>query len=191
MNDKKVVKKLFFPSQYEREEAFLEEMSTKGWRLVSLEKNIKTDYEFEKYEGKQLTYRIEHVEENIEQEYCKSMKDDGWNEVISVVGAYGKWCYFYTENTQKESLLTIKQRKLESLNRIISSYGDLYMLMITLQVITISSSINCMQYGPLQKYLSIAILILSLVVSSFIIFDVTKLILSRNELKKEMIEKSI
>ena len=90
-----------------------------------------------------------------------------------------------------DNLIINKSEKLDSLNRIILSYGDLYMLLLTIQIITISSCINCMQYGTFQKYLSIGILIFSLLVSGVIIFDIIKLIASRNSLKKEMVQGEI
>ena len=42
MNNRKVVKKLFLPSQYEKEEQFLESLSSQVWRLIVVSNNMMT-----------------------------------------------------------------------------------------------------------------------------------------------------
>ena len=126
-----------------------------------------------------------------EGKHIENIEKSSWSEATNVEGTYGKWHYYFSEKGLDDNLIINKAEKLDSLNRIILSYGDLYMLLLTIQIITISSCINCMQYGTFQKYLSIGILIFSLLVSGVIIFDIIKLIASRNSLKKEMVQGEI
>ena len=191
MNNRKVVKKLFLPSQYEKEEQFLEAMSSQGWRLIDVSNNLMTRYEFEKFEEKKLAYHIEYIPKENEEKHIENIKKSSWSEATNVEGTYGKWHYYFSEKGLDDNLIINKSEKLDSLNRIILSYGDLYMLLLTIQIITISSCINCMQYGTFRKYLSIGILIFSLLVSGVIIFDIIKLITSRNSLEKEMVQGEI
>ena len=97
MNNRKVVKKLFLPSQYEKEEQFLEAMSSQGWRLIDVSNNLMTRYEFEKFEEKKLAYHIEYIPKDNEEKYIENIKKSSWSEATNVEGTYGKWHYYFSE----------------------------------------------------------------------------------------------
>ena len=189
MNNRKIIKKFFPVSQYEKEESFLNSMSNDGWKLISVNKGIlRAEYEFELCEDEGFIYNIEYIQDDAVCEYCEKMKILGWEEVGAIDGVYGKWHYFSINKEKKEQFVRSNENKLESLNRIISSYNNFYGCMLTWQIIIIISSINAIHLGSFQKYSSIGIIILCLITSSIIIVEMGRLLKSRKNLNKEVVE---
>ncbi|XMB85192.1 DUF2812 domain-containing protein [Mycoplasmatota bacterium WC44] len=98
----KVVKKLFFAWNEEKEKEFLEDMALKGYRLnkVSLGK-----YTFEEAEPKRLIYQFEFrtVSKNEEDNFLQIYKDSGWDCVFK----FGSWYYFCKEWNEDGADLTL------------------------------------------------------------------------------------
>ena len=109
MNNRKVVKKLFLPSQYEKEEQFLEAMSSQGWRLIDVSNNLMTRYEFEKFEEKKLAYHIEYIPKDNEEKYIENIKKSNWSEATNI--EYDKSLYGIKE---QEIMKDLEEKSIES-----------------------------------------------------------------------------
>ena len=88
---KTIIRKLFWPWDFDKEELWLNEMSAKGLGLSSVGY---CRYEFTPCEKGEYNYRIELLEnmpthpESVQ--YIKFMEDSG----IEQVGSYNRWVYF-------------------------------------------------------------------------------------------------
>lgn len=99
---KKVVRKIFFAWNEEKEKEFLEEMALKGYRLVKVQLG---KYIFEKDEPKKLIYQFDFrsFDKMSEEEYLQIYEDDGW----SFMFRFGGWYYFSRERNNEEIDLSI------------------------------------------------------------------------------------
>lgn len=99
---KKVVKKLFFVWNENKEKDFLEEMALKGYRLTDVGFGR---YSFEQDEPKKLIYQFDFkgLGRMDEKEYLQIYEDAGWD----FVSRFGGWYYFSKERTEKEIDLSI------------------------------------------------------------------------------------
>lgn len=82
--------KWFWPWQDEKEEAWLEKMSQKGWHLKSVQ--IPCFYFFDKGEPCRYTYRLDYISTNKLklQEYLQIFQDAGWE----YLGEMSNWRYW-------------------------------------------------------------------------------------------------
>ena len=91
----KIVRKMFFIWQLEKEKAFLEDMGLKGYKLerVSFGK-----YVFEEIEPKKLIYQFDFRMLNKKQEAEYLSYFDEWE----FVHRFGGWYYFFIDSENKE-----------------------------------------------------------------------------------------
>ncbi|WP_430536424.1 DUF2812 domain-containing protein [Listeria rocourtiae] len=103
----KKVFKLITVDNVEKEEAFLEEMASKGWFFS---KYALLRYHFEQAEPADYTYCIDYKEDTgDEEEYLTLFDDAGWEHVYSYPILNGKWMYFrkaVKEGEPKEAIFT-------------------------------------------------------------------------------------
>lgn len=99
---KRVVRKLFFAWNEEKEKLFLEEMALKGYRLVKVQLG---KYTFVEDKPKRLIYQFDFRSLNkmSEEEYLQIYEDAGWNFVFR----FGGWYYFSREGNEEKIDLSI------------------------------------------------------------------------------------
>ena len=99
---KKTVRKWFWVWQEDKERKFLEEMASKGFRLVDVGFGT---YEFEEAEPENLIYQFDFrgIDKIKEDEYLQIYEDAGWR----FVSRFGRWYYFAKERGDEESVPAI------------------------------------------------------------------------------------
>lgn len=92
-------RKWFWPWQDEAEEAWLEEMSKRGYHLSSA--GLLGSYTFSVAEPRDYVYRLDYqmLPKKDGQEYLQLFRDAGWEHI----GATTAWQYFRKEATQGET----------------------------------------------------------------------------------------
>jgi len=97
--DIKVVRKLFFVWEDDKEIQWLNEMSRSGWHLQSISGLIK--YIFIKGEPKNIIYQLDYKSSlAIDDEYLQLFKDSGWDYLGNMLN----WRYFIKEYDIKSSI---------------------------------------------------------------------------------------
>ncbi len=91
---------MFFNSEFEKEEAYLNEMSKKGLHFVS-RSYLGWNFRFRKGEPKDYLYKLDYqVEKNIDRaEYLQVFQDMGWTHIEDHRG----WSYFRKERSGNNS----------------------------------------------------------------------------------------
>ena len=186
-SNKKVVRRLFFISQREKEEKFLKKMSAEGWHLVSV-KSI--NYTFIKGEPQNFTYQYDYVtqDENTS-DYHLLFKDAGWEEICGTNGLYnGKWYYFRKEcNGKEEKIYTDNESKYNMYSKLLKHYGT---FMIGETLLVLSSSTELISGGAFMRKgifgTSVKILVI-LSITAFILCSYTfiRLVIERRKLTKK------
>lgn len=99
---KKTIRKWFWVWDENKEKKFLEEMASKGHRLVKVGFG---KYEFEEDRPKNLIYEFDFrgIEKIKEGEYLQIYEDAGW----TFVSRFGGWYYFARERNDEEPDLTL------------------------------------------------------------------------------------
>lgn len=115
---KKTVRKLFWVWDFEKEEAWINEMAAEGWHLVRVGF---LKYVFEKFEPGMYGYRMELLEESPTsqwgKEYIKICEDAG----IEKVGTYYRWVYWRRKSEHGEfDLYSDLDSRIAHLQRIIN-----------------------------------------------------------------------
>lgn len=123
---RKIIHKLFWAWDFDKEEKWLNEMSAKGLRLVSVGFN---KYEFELCTPGEYAVRLEfldHWPSNPESEqYIKFIEDSGAKQV----GSYGRWVYFQKNTSDGDfELFSDNGSKIKHLKRILIFIGALGLL---------------------------------------------------------------
>ena len=126
--EKKTVRKFkwFWAWQDEAEEAWLGEMSKKGYHLVSA--GVPGIYEFDTGEPKDYVYRLDFqtFHKKDREEYLQLFRDAGWQHL----GQMGSWQYFRKETKQGEAeeIYTDKESKTDKYKRILFILGFFYVI---------------------------------------------------------------
>ncbi|WP_066496759.1 DUF2812 domain-containing protein [Abyssisolibacter fermentans] len=120
---RKVVRKMFFAWNEEKEKKFLEDMALKGYRLIKVNLG---KYTFEKDKPKKLIYQFDFrgYDKMSEENYLQIYEDAGWDCVYK----YGSWYYFCKEWSEDEvdlSLFNDNESKRKKYQRL------MFFLMIT------------------------------------------------------------
>lgn len=112
----------FTVDDYEKEQEFLQDMTSKGWYLKDY-KGFR--YYFEKSEPNDYVYRIDYKEplDDLD-EYLSVFEDAGWEVVLQYPVFHGAWIYFrkpnYDENveifTNDESRLSLLKKNPHTLD---------------------------------------------------------------------------
>lgn len=103
--------KLFFVWDYEKEEQWLNEMSKKGWQLVSPGLGF---YKFKKDTPNKYNYALEFVSDN-SNDYIDFLEETG----IEVIGKYFNWNYYRKLNDGKPfEIYNDQESKISHLERI-------------------------------------------------------------------------
>ena len=122
MNEIKRLLRFFTPDDYDKEEAFLSEMSRNGWHFKKLKFLI---YEFEKGQPIDYIYKLDY-KRNIEidkDNYFTMYKDCGWENVYEFRILGGIWEYFRKRATSgEEQLFTDNESRIDLLVRIRRGY---------------------------------------------------------------------
>lgn len=133
--------RLFFITDYEKEEKWIQEMFRQGWKLINV--RFQCIYTFEKSEPSDMTVRLEYsdVPLNSRPDYSMMMNDYGWKCLWSGNG----WSYF-AKPTEKEAasneLFTDDASRLSMIQKIFQKrYLLLVLLLIVLIIPQIVSSI--------------------------------------------------
>jgi uncharacterized membrane protein YhdT len=128
--EKKTIKKFkwFWAWQDEAEEAWLGEMSKKGYHLVSA--GVPCIYEFDTGEPKDYVYRLDFqtFHKKDREEYLQLFRDAGWEHL----GQMGTWQYFRKEAKQGEAdeIYTDNESKMGKYKRVLFLLGFFYVILI-------------------------------------------------------------
>ncbi len=173
---KKIIHKLFWAWEFDKEEKWLNEMAAKGLRLTSVSF---CKYEFEECLPGEYSIRLELLENNIKhadsKQYIEFVEETGATYIGSVIN----WVYFSKKATNGAfDLYSDKQSRIKYLNRILILLGWIIVLNLYIGVY------NLFIYFFLNSYLNIIGLInLSIVLLTTIGFF--KVYQKKRKLKKE------
>ncbi|MEW9109263.1 MAG: DUF2812 domain-containing protein [Cytobacillus gottheilii] len=89
--------------QFEEEQQYFEEMSSKGFHFVKYKFPF---YHFHQGEPGDYQYQIDfqNLDESNKESYLQLFKDDGWEFIVGYGGVYGTWFYFRKPKSADESL---------------------------------------------------------------------------------------
>lgn len=134
--NKKYVRKIFLPHQYEDEAEFLTKMSNDGWQFVMLHRPSK--YEFKRDNSYALRYQLDFVtKEEDTEDYHQLYKDAGWQETYEWPGINnGKWYYFCKnyDEAYNEEIFTDKESKYEMLQKLWKHWIGFCLLIIIIEL---------------------------------------------------------
>jgi hypothetical protein len=109
--------KWFFPWQDEKEEAWLEELSTSGWHLKSV--SLPCVYSFVKGEPCRNIYRLDYMmmKKDKMEEYLQIFQDAGWE----YIGEMSNWRYWRKriENGETAEIFTDNESKIKKYQRML------------------------------------------------------------------------
>jgi hypothetical protein len=86
----KIIRKVFFVWEYEKEEQWLNEMSKKGWQLI---RATKWKYQFESGPSGEYTYRLELLDKSRRSKESTSYLNFLQETGIEMVGECKQWIY--------------------------------------------------------------------------------------------------
>lgn len=135
--NKKYVRKCFWVHQYEKEEQFLSDMRSEGWKFVKLYKGFPTKYEFIACEAEEYNYQLDYVcKEDDTKDYHQLFQDAGWEEIMPWDGINGKWYYFCKkkEGNREERIYTDAESRLQLVNKLIKTYGFFLVAFIAVEI---------------------------------------------------------
>lgn len=166
----KITRKWFLPSDFEKVENYLWDMSRNGWHLKEIKNGLGTSkYYFEKGESQNYSYAMQYIikDQNTES-YCKSISDAGWSNIT--IRPYlwnGEWHYYRKEykDGKKEKLLTDNESKLDLLKNILRSLWIIGLCLIFSGISAISNSFQTI-FGDKNAILSMPLAISILVIYS-------------------------
>ncbi|OGN94374.1 MAG: hypothetical protein A2Z71_09405 [Chloroflexi bacterium RBG_13_50_21] len=121
--------KWFWPWQDEKEEAWLEEMSTTGWHLKSV--HLPCVYTFNKGEAQRIIYRLDYMPLNKakSEEYIQIFEDAGWD----YIGEMSNWRYWrkrlFSDGTPE--IFTDNESKIRKYQRMLT-YMVFFLVFLTL-----------------------------------------------------------
>ena len=187
MENKKYVRKSFWIHQYEKEEIFLRDMRKKGWKFINLYKGLPTKYEFEKCEPEDYVYQLDYIKnEEDTNDYHLLFQDMGWEEIMPWSGYGGKWYYFCkkAENGKIEKIFTDQQSKLDLINKLIVTYGGLFLLVFALCLNSVNSMFLLVSRKTWLIWLDIPILGITMVGIVWIIYCTAGMLILRNKIKR-------
>jgi hypothetical protein len=186
MRYKKV--RVFFVNQHEKEEEWLNEMSAKGYAMVSIHGGI--FYEFERCEPGEYIYRLELLEQSIisplSMDYIRFLEDTG----VEMVGSWVRWVYFRKKAKDGAfDLFSDLASKVNHFIRIRNFVIPFIFLEYSLALTNISSYISNFRYhDSMREILSNYNLIISILLTFFgTLFTLFFISLQRkiNSMKKE------
>ncbi|MCL1948470.1 MAG: DUF2812 domain-containing protein [Turicibacter sp.] len=158
---KKVVRKLFFVWNYEKEEMWLNAMSAQGWQLKSVGF---ARYEFESGEPREFQYRMEFLKwmPKTEQarDYLAFVEDTG----AEVVDTYFQWAYYRKPVTAGEfEIFSDKASLIEHYKRLLFIFVPLMLLNIPIQWLSgelVSSGADYLVFVRWTDYVNLAVFLL-------------------------------
>lgn len=137
-NNRKFVKKSFFPHQYEKEEVFLSKMAREGWHFIDLHYGLPTTYEFVKGEPVDYVYQLDYISKEEDTEsYHQLFADAGWDEVYRWNGLYDcHWYYFRRVRTPGRDyrIFTDPDSKFRMYDKLMKKYGLFLSMMMLLGI---------------------------------------------------------
>ena len=118
----------FWPWQDGKEEAWLEEMSTTGWHLTSVQ--LPCFYTFDKGEAQRNVYRLDYMlmKKDKLDEYLQIFRDAGWE----YVGEMSNWRYWRKQVVMDETpeIFTDNESKIKKYQRMLA-YMVFFLVILT------------------------------------------------------------
>jgi hypothetical protein len=119
----------FWPWQDKKEETWLEEMSTTGWHLTSVQ--LPCFYTFDKGEALRNVYRLDYtlMKKDKLDEYLQIFRDAGWE----YVGEMSNWRYWRKQvvNGDAAEIFTDNESKIKKYQRMLT-YMVFFLVILTL-----------------------------------------------------------
>jgi len=149
--------KLFFAWDDNKEEAWLEEMSRKGWHLASV--GIPTLYNFVSGEAKPYTYRLDFItatNKEDRQDYYQLFSDAGWDHI----GEMGGWQYFrkLAKGGEAAEIFTDNQSKIQKYQRLIGFLALIAVSIIPMTIVLANSDFSVFYRTILVIYLAMGLI---------------------------------
>ena len=172
----KVIRKWFLPSDFDKVENYLCDMSRQGWHLKEAKNGFGTNkYHFEKGESKNYSYAIQYIiKDQNTGSYCKSIKNAGWNNITILPYLWnGEWHYYRKEykDGKREQLLTDNESKLDLLKNILRSLWIIGLCLIFSGVSAMSNSFQTILGDPNARLsMPFAISILTIYCAALVIY---------------------
>lgn len=151
--------RLFLPSDVEKEEQWLTEMSAQGYHFFKLRLGT---YYFEEDSNHSYVYQIDF--NNYDEEYAQLYKDAGWEQVESFLNSFH---YFRSEANQTgvQKIYSDKESTKDTYLRIMKFYLIFFIFLI----IAMISNILTWKGEPIQ-FIAISIVAITLVLYIYIFF---------------------
>ena len=169
--------KWFWAWQDEQEEAWLRNMSQKGWHLSSV--GLPCIYRFQAGESRDYVYRLDYqtYKKEDQQDYLQLFSDAGWEHLGQMSG----WHYFRKEAKKGEALeiYTDVESKVAKYKRVLTVLGFFYIILIAVSARGISIDNPYPWWGAIQAIQVIALLILL-----FFTYAIIKLAIRIRQLRK-------
>lgn len=126
----KIIKKfkMFFITDYEKEEKYLTQMSKKGYRLKKA--SFPGFYTFETVEPEDTVYRMsfKNPRESDFNSYIQIFRDSGWEYVFDFMG----WAYFRkSEGDKNTEIFSDDESRVEEVNKVFKSRFFPILIMFT------------------------------------------------------------
>ena len=158
MSETKKVLRFFTPDNYEKEEAFLTEMSRKGWHFIRFKVFV---YEFEKGQPMNYVYKLDYKRDKKEDKdnYLAMFKDCGWENIYEFRMLGGVWEYFRKiSDTGEDQLFTDNESKIDLLVRIRRGYIFIAIFFLGINMANLANLISIFERGYFISFTFIFIL---------------------------------
>jgi len=146
----------FWPWQDDREEAWLGELSRKGWYLSGL--RFPDLYRFVKGDPKKFVYRLDYQVSRMKdrEAYLQLFRDAGWEHV----GKMGSWEYFRKEQIDdaEPEIFTDPESKIRKYRQVLGNLVLLLAIVLLLCVSPAASRVNSDLGSRLLLYLILALI---------------------------------
>lgn len=189
MKDKKYVHRSYWVHQYEKEEEFLSDMRSKGWKFVALYKGLPTKYEFEACEPEDYVYQLDYVEtENDTEDYHQLFQDAGWTEIMPWPAVGGKWYYFCKKSgNAKERIYTDAESRYQMVDKLWKRFSLFLLVCILLELNGIRGGLSIAERGNLDAidYVTGGFMVIFTLATIFMIYNLVAMFIVRHRLKKE------
>ncbi len=170
---KKNVYKLFWPWQFEQEEQWLKQCSSRGMQLIDvgfMRYTFEMDNpEVYNYKVELLNYWPTHAES---ESYIRFVEETG----AEMVGSMMRWVYFRkAKRLGAFDLFSDRESKIKHLNRVLALFVPLFVMELVLGLMNVS----------IPRTMNRVVGILALLVCALIGYGVYKILMKRSQLKKE------
>jgi Protein of unknown function (DUF2812) len=126
----------FTVDQFEKEQEYFEEMSSKGFHFENYKFPF---YKFKEGEPQHYQYQIDfqNLDSENKESYLQLFKDDGWEFVMEYGGVYGTWFYFRKPKSEEQTplIFTDTDSKIELYGKIRKNWAFYFIILFLLTML--------------------------------------------------------